>query len=935
MIVIALIPLQLMAIAVASALVIITQCCGGGKKNTEEPPPPPQMSAVAEQPTTTAAGQSQNPPTSAVAEQPSPTASKNAPALGATTNYAAPGSTENIFSKMSAQSPTTSAAPGAVSKKSVAPTTSAAPGAVSKKSVAPTTSAAPDAVSKKSPLRLPPLQLILVASRRSRLLVLQRPEMRSVGPSTLYDNDQEGCVTVSRSYVRIYLSIKNNKIESGTFRAMPFGRRDGSKGADAMDFSSKNKIAKNVGESILDKGQGSSTSSDTSDGVPTEEDVFEVEKIVGHKTENGTDYWKVRWVGYEAADDTWEPRENFLDKKVLTMLTEFELERLSKKEKRKEMIRKSIEHSHQHKEETGNEEGEVDEQNASWFGIKRDEGPREQRRLFVPDRVLSKTEKLLTEIGSSPGVRILRRHLKEHSTDRFNSPKIDELTPEKVAHPKSKRKRSGHGHSSNDIFTSESSAQEVTDHIEKNDATTLPQETKVKVQKTSDDQGMKEKERLEPTLTAHKKSKHAEEDTHHSELGISKGLKPKKFAKHSQRKLASSKVEESVKLKKRNKDEKIGLKKSESLKDSTHKSKDKHLLSRSAAVVPSETGLMLPFASEGLNVATYVEHFTKAKQSSLGANDSTATISQEEFEELTMKNVDLNRADEFGKTLLHKLCEIKCGVSHTQCELIGLLVSSGGRLNILENGNNQTPLHIAIANRRLCHVRQLLDLQSPVNLSDRSGKSPLVLALDCSDFEFLKCLLRAGASFQPALEKLYDDKDRNKRQFRFLTDHEAQLRKALNAARDTVAMNLSVKCISPIFANPLHEAESVHSFHLNSQPQLPVGDYAYLLLACVAEFLQDDRDKESGYMVEARMWGQNPVQNVSMNDKNCQQMKPGNKFAFFCAPGQGENRIKLCAEPVVRKSKHILLTQVVLAQFFRPSRPSVDGHTAAATFNRK
>ncbi|KAI3409975.1 hypothetical protein GPALN_006342 [Globodera pallida] len=726
-----------------------------------------------------------------------------------------------------------------------------------------------------------------------------------------------------------------------------------------MDFSSKNidKVGKNAGESSLDKGQGSSTSSDTSDGVPTEEDVFEVEKIVGHKTENGTDYWKVRWVGYEAADDTWEPRENFLDKKVLTMLTEFELERLTKKEKRKEMIRKGIEHSHQHKEETGKEEeeGEVDEQNASWFGIKRDEGPREQRRLFVPDRVLSKTEKLLTEIGSSPGVRILRRHLKEHSTDRFNSPKKDELTPEKVAHPKSKRKRSGHGHSSNDIFTSESSAQEVTDHNEKNDATTLPQETKVKVQKTSDDQDMKEKERREPNLTAPKKSKHAEEDTHHSELGISKGLKPKKFAKHSQqqkRKPVSSKEEESVKLKKRNKDEKIGLKKSESLKDSTHKSKDKHLLSRSAAVVPNETGLMLPFASEGLNVATYVEHFTKAKQSSLGANDSTATISQEEFEELvmdgkvekvrqlldgqTMKNFDVNRADEFGKTLLHKLCEIKCGVSHTQCELIGLLVSSGGRLNIIENGNNQTPLHIAIANRRLCHVRQLLDLHSPVNLSDRSGKSPLVLALDCSDFEFMKCLLRAGASFQPALEKLYDDKDRNKRQFRFVTDHEAQVRKALNAARDTVAMNLSVKCISPIFANPLHEAEAVHSFNLNSQPQLPVGDYAYLLLACVAEFLQDDRDKESGYMVEARMWGQSPVQNVTINDKNCQQMKPGNKFAFFCAPRQGENQIKLNVEPIVRKSKLILLTQVVLAQFFRPSRPSVDGgHTAAAIFNRK
>lgn len=56
--------------------------------------------------------------------------------------------------------------------------------------------------------------------------------------------------------------------------------------------------------------------------------------------EKGQDMWRVRWVGYGPDDDTWEPRENFLEGKALNMLTEFEAERMAKKEKRKEMHRK-------------------------------------------------------------------------------------------------------------------------------------------------------------------------------------------------------------------------------------------------------------------------------------------------------------------------------------------------------------------------------------------------------------------------------------------------------------------------------------------------------------------------------------------------------------------------------------------------------------------
>jgi hypothetical protein len=38
-------------------------------------------------------------------------------------------------------------------------------------------------------------------------------------------------------------------------------------------------------------------------------DVFTVEKILDHRRLHGTIYYRVRWEGYTAKDDTWQPRE--------------------------------------------------------------------------------------------------------------------------------------------------------------------------------------------------------------------------------------------------------------------------------------------------------------------------------------------------------------------------------------------------------------------------------------------------------------------------------------------------------------------------------------------------------------------------------------------------------------------------------------------------
>jgi hypothetical protein len=71
--------------------------------------------------------------------------------------------------------------------------------------------------------------------------------------------------------------------------------------------------------------------------------------------------------------------------------------------------------------------------------------------------------------------------------------------------------------------------------------------------------------------------------------------------------------------------------------------------------------------------------------------------------------LDLNKTDDFGKTLIHRvlsncesnfanfhlqLCEIRCKVTNTQCELIALLASHGARLDVCENNLGQIPLHV-------------------------------------------------------------------------------------------------------------------------------------------------------------------------------------------------------------------------------------------------
>lgn len=51
--------------------------------------------------------------------------------------------------------------------------------------------------------------------------------------------------------------------------------------------------------------------------IPADE-IYDVEAIVDHKPYKNNFLYRVRWVGYDQEDDTWEPPEHFSDPSPIT-----------------------------------------------------------------------------------------------------------------------------------------------------------------------------------------------------------------------------------------------------------------------------------------------------------------------------------------------------------------------------------------------------------------------------------------------------------------------------------------------------------------------------------------------------------------------------------------------------------------------------------------
>ena len=65
---------------------------------------------------------------------------------------------------------------------------------------------------------------------------------------------------------------------------------------------------------------------------------------MGHKIEDGVNYYKIRWFGYAPKDDTWEPESNLLGETTKKNIENFWEEKNRLKEKRLETMKRVVFH---------------------------------------------------------------------------------------------------------------------------------------------------------------------------------------------------------------------------------------------------------------------------------------------------------------------------------------------------------------------------------------------------------------------------------------------------------------------------------------------------------------------------------------------------------------------------------------------------------------
>lgn len=59
-------------------------------------------------------------------------------------------------------------------------------------------------------------------------------------------------------------------------------------------------------------------------GIHHEDEEFEVEKIVGKKTTRGIIYYKIKWLGYDDSENTWETKEELVKDGLTSMIKKYE-----------------------------------------------------------------------------------------------------------------------------------------------------------------------------------------------------------------------------------------------------------------------------------------------------------------------------------------------------------------------------------------------------------------------------------------------------------------------------------------------------------------------------------------------------------------------------------------------------------------------------------
>ncbi|CAD5208549.1 unnamed protein product [Bursaphelenchus xylophilus] len=640
------------------------------------------------------------------------------------------------------------------------------------------------------------------------------------------------------------------------------------------------------------EGQENSKDSDSDTEVSTD-DVYEIQKIVGHKFEGRKVLFRIRWVGYGPGDDTWEPEGNLLGSTSVEMVDEYKKrygldKKTSKPKQRAPKPAKKIQNAilsdsdfdlsqsskqnqpqtSSRKERTSSPEDDEDVEmnltdDTGWFGVKPDESHRDLKNLFVTDRKLTQTEKLLTDIHDSGANRMTRSQIRE----LLNSSTASTVSP--VKQPKKRRteraehfRRSASPEKSTEANERKRKLDEEDDEVkakkarkESKEVAELPSEgqKKVKKEKRSKSEDGNDSKKHEKSHKSSKNGRPDEEKRKKSKIeklerkaekehrnGAEPGA-PKPTAHDSVKDAAvpiiKTKVVTSEKKNNFFFNYRIPTKGPEKLPSTSNGDfkKPRDPVPQGVAVTYGSQKL---YINDGSNVASVLNELPK--------ENDPIEMDQKAFNEAVLSGklrlarsallfpnskIDLNWKDEDGSTLLHKLAESVCDPQHNPDDMIDLLINSGADPNIVDKKRGQTPLHVACSSRRNCHIIKLLRLSVNLDAVDANGETALGMVMKNLPVEITKMFLMAGADYFPVF------RPRNgftKAQMKPVLQYADKLQMVMDKIRDSMIKNASrFHTYCNVYQTGLFGREEIEfKFYNGESPAPNPGENRYTIVMC-------------------------------------------------------------------------------------------------------
>uniref|UniRef100_A0A1I7XHL6 ANK_REP_REGION domain-containing protein n=1 Tax=Heterorhabditis bacteriophora TaxID=37862 RepID=A0A1I7XHL6_HETBA len=165
--------------------------------------------------------------------------------------------------------------------------------------------------------------------------------------------------------------------------------------------------------------------------------------------------------------------------------------------------------------------------------------------------------------------------------------------------------------------------------------------------------------------------------------------------------------------------------------------------------------------------------------------------------------------DPYGANLLHLLCRSsKCDDKHTIDDIATMLCNLYPMVLKGRDSHGRIPLHDAVEKGQVCRVIRLLSFHSPVNVFDRRGNSPLIMAYGKNHAKMMRVLLMAGANFTALenSERKRPDSQRKKRAYDVLTKHARTVQSLMSRTRRKVYRCVTeYRSASPSFTAPFSD----------------------------------------------------------------------------------------------------------------------------------